>query len=375
VIKGAGIRKALVVFQFCISLCLVISTLVVYHQLQFIQGKSLGFNKENILRINNAYPLQKNGESFKEELLKYPGIISASYSERMIPDIKEAYAILAIGADPEEHLASMYSADCDHLQTMGFQMAKGRFFSREFPSDSTAIIINETAARDIGYREFEGRKIKGGTPDTFRIIGIIKDFHFQGLQNPIKPLVITLCRAKDQNKMAIRLGKGDVKEKIAYIESIWKKFVPQTPINYSFLDDEFDAQYRAEERLEKVFYMFTALAIAIACLGLFGLAAFTADQRTKEIGIRKVMGASLQQVIVLLSRDFVKLVVIAFIIAVPISWYIMTQWLQTFAYRINFEITDSIWAGALILVIALLTVSYQSIRAANGNPVTSLRSE
>jgi putative ABC transport system permease protein len=375
IVKGANLRRGLVVFQFCISLALAICSIIVYQQVVYIQNKTLGFNKENILRINNVYQLGKNLAAFKDELLTNSGVINASYSHQLPPEIKEAYAYLAEGTTPAEHLASFNWVDYDHLATLGLQMAKGRFFSRDFPSDSLALVINEQAAADLGYQDFVGRRIISDK-DTFHIIGIIKDFHLQGVQSPIKPLVLGLTGPKTDVawRLAVHLSTGDLKAKVEFIEQLWKKFA-NSAIDYSFLDQEFDAQYRAEQKMESVFFVFTVLALTIACLGLFGLTTFTAQQRTKEIGIRKVMGASVQQIVVLLSTGFLRLVAFALLLALPISWYAMTKWLQTFAYRIDFSLAVAVGVGFAVVIVALLTVSLQTIRAAEGNPVTNLRSE
>jgi putative ABC transport system permease protein len=377
--KGLGFRKSLIVFQFFISMLLAISSLVVYRQVVFILNKPLGLNKENVIRVNNAYLLHKNTESFRNELLKNLGIVNASYSFRLPPDITEAYGISAIGSSPEDHLASMYEADYDHLSTLGLEMAKGRFFSRDYPSDSSAIIINEQAAAELGFEDFHGRKIWSrnfGVPDTFHVIGIIKDYHLQGVQSRIKPLVLTLPQSSNDNRrLAIRVANGDFKLTVGFIEETWKKFVPESAIDYSFLDEEFAAQYKAEQKTENILFVFTALALTISCLGLFGLTAFTAEQRKKEISIRKVMGASVNQILVLLSKDFFGLNVIAFLIALPMSWYAMNKWLEAFPYRVEFDFTFVIIAAGAVMVISMLTVAYQTVRASRSNPVDSLRNE
>jgi len=375
--KSSGIRNTLVVVQFMISIALIISTLMVNQQIKFLQSKNLGFNKDHIIDLLHTGNLGKNGEAFKNELLSYPEIAGASYSNRLPPNIDWTSTFQSESSD-RTYLLAIYQMDYDHLKTMGYEMAAGRFFSRDYPSDSTAVILNETAAFQLGLTDFEGRKLKTffDTPDgrTVEVIGILKDFNFETLKSSIRPMAIMLGKAPNW-EMAIRLTPGDAQEKISRIEQLWKKYAPHTPFEFSFLDQNFDLLFRAEQRLSHVILVFTSLAIIIACLGLFGLATFTAEQRSKEISIRKVMGATVPQVIVLLSKEFTKLVVIAFVIAIPITWYGMNQWLQAFAYRVNFSAVVVLTAGAIAVAVALFTISFQSAKAALTNPVNALRSE
>lgn len=378
--KSSGIRNALVVFQFFISIGLIISSMIVYKQLNHLQKVNIGFDKANVLNLLHTMNLQHNAEAFRNELLQHPEIEGASYANRLPPNLDWSSVFRPQGTE-QDHLLSMYYADYDQLQTMGYTMAKGRFFSRDFLSDSTAVILNETAARQLGWLEnydgkvlmsFNNSKDALGTP--LKVIGIMEDFNFETLKNRVKPMAIMLGSSPNL-EMAIRLSGGNVGEKIKWIETIWKKYAPQAPFEYSFLDENFDALFRAEQRMSKIILIFTCLAILIACLGLFGLASFTAEQRSKEISIRKVMGATVAQVIMLLSKDFTKLVVISFIIAIPVTWYGLNQWLQGFAYRINFDAVVLLISGALSIAIAIFTISFQALKAAMGNPVDSLRSE
>lgn len=378
--KSSGIRNSLVVFQFFISIGLIICTLIVYRQLSYIQEKNLGFDKENILNLLHTMRLEKSGEAFKNELLLHPEVVAASYANRLPPEVDWTSVFSTMGANKQDHLLTTYVMDYDHLKTMGYQMKTGRFFSREFPSDTNKIILNETAARQTGYEDFIGKKfVTGFDAKTdkgreFEVIGIMKDFNFESLHAPIKPLAIVLG-SQPNWEMGIRLTPGQPAEKLKVIEQVWKKFAPDAPFEYSFINQNYDAKFRAEQRMGQVFVLFTSLAIVIASLGLFGLATFTAEQRAKEIGIRKVMGASVSQVMVLLSKDFTKLVAIAFIIAIPVTWYTMTQWLEGFAYRINFDFRIVGIAGGLAILVALLVISFQSVKAALENPVDSLKSE
>lgn len=376
--RSSGIRNFLVVFQFLISIALIISTLMVYKQLDFVQQKNLGFAKENVVNLLHTLNLEKNGEAFKNELLKHPEIVTASYANRLPPNIDWTSVFRPVGTE-QDHLLSILVADYDYLKTLNLKMVKGRFFSHEFPSDSTAVIINETAARQMGMADFEGRKLfshfnnEGGT--AFNVIGIIQDFNFQSLHSAIAPLVIVLS-PQPYLEMAIRLTPGNEQEKIKLIESLWKKFAPGAPFEYSFVDQNFDAKFRAEQRLGQLFVVFTSLAIVIACLGLLGLATFTAEQRAKELSIRKVMGASVTQVALLMSKDFARLVIIAFVVAVPLTWYGLNNWfLNKFAYHVEFDLMVVAISGLSAFLVSILTISFQAVKAALNNPVSALKSE
>lgn len=375
--RSSGIRNTLVVFQFVISIALIICSIMVYKQLNHLQEQSLGFQKENVIDLLHTANLGKNGEAFKNELLQYPDVLGASYSNRLPPNIDWTTSFM----DPKNgasYFLAIYTMDHDHLKTMGYEMKEGRFFSRDHPSDTAAMILNERAALNLGITDWQGKKLQtyfnsqDGT--YYEIIGIMKDFNFESLKSTIRPMAIMLAPSPHW-EMAIRITPGQVQEKVERIESIWKKYAPQTPFEFSFMDQNFDAKYRAEQRFGQVILVFTSLAIFIACLGLFGLAAFTAEQRSKEISIRKVMGASIPQIMTLLTKDFTRLVLIAFAIAIPITWFAMNKWLESFAYRINYEITWVAMAGFVATFIALLTISMQALKAALGNPVNSLRGE
>ncbi len=376
--KSSGIRNFLVVFQFLISITLIISTLMVYKQLKFVQSKSLGFNKENVINLLHTKSLGKNTEAFRNELLKYPEVIAASYANKLPPDIDWSTIFRPSGTE-QDHLMNIYAMDYDHLAAMNFQMVKGRFFSRDFPTDTAAIILNETAARQMGLQDFEGKSLythfESEKGKDLHIIGIIKDFNFRSLHDVIGPMVVVLGPDL-YYEMAIRLTPGNELEKVKTIERAWKKFSANNAFEYSFLDENFNAKFRTEQQLGQLFLVFTSLAILIACLGLLGLATFTAEQRAKEISIRKVMGASVSQMAVLVAKDFAKLVVIAFVIAVPVTWYcVENMFLSQFAYRIDFDILVVILSGLAAFLIAVVTISSQAIKAAMGNPVKSLRSE
>lgn len=373
--KSSGIRNFMVITQFTISIGLIISTLVVYRQLQYVQEKNLGFDKENVLNILHTMNLGANAAAFKNELLKEPDIKGVSFSSSVPPNIGWNTVFKLKGSD-QDHLLSVYEMDLDHLATMGYTMAKGRFFSREFPADSGTVILNEAAATQMGIKDFSGQRIvaPGFDGRDREVIGIMKNFNFESLHSAIKPMAILLGREPNW-EMAIRLTPGNLPEKIKKIEIAWKKVAPQAPFEYSFLDQNFDALFRAEQRLGRVILIFTCLAIVIACLGLFGLATFTAEQRAKEISIRKVMGATVAQVVFLLSKDFSRLVITAFAISIPLSIYLMNQWLEGFAYRVNIGVAVVLIAGTMALLVAVFTISFQAFKAALDNPVKALKNE
>jgi putative ABC transport system permease protein len=378
--KSSGIRNSLVVFQFFISIGLIICTLIVYKQLSYVQEKNLGYDKDNILNLLHTMRLNKNGEAFKNELLLHPEVVAASYANRLPPNMDWTTVFSTVDNNKQDHLLSIYVMDYDHLKTMGYQMKSGRFFSRDFPADTSKMILNETAARQAGYEDFTGKKFVTGfeaATDQGReleVIGIMKDFNYKSLHTPIGPMAIVLGNQPNW-EMGIRLTPGHPAEKIKIIEQVWKKFAPDAPFEYSFVNQNYDAKFRAEQRMGQIFVLFTSLTLMIAALGLFGLATFTAEQRAKEIGIRKVMGASVSQITILLSKDFTRLVAIAFLFAIPVTWYAMTQWLEGFAYRMNFDFTVVVIGGGLSILVAWVVISYQSIRAAFENPVESLKSE
>ncbi len=386
--SGGGFftRNALVVFQFTISTVLIICTMIVYKQLLYNQSKDLGFNKENVLMIADAHRLGNNEETFRQELLRLPDVASASISTSMPTKylftddyVPETTGENVSSADKSISLSS-FIVDEAYVPTLKLKMAEGRNFSKDF-KDSASVILNENAVAQLGWKDPIGKTLTypGGNDVKFKVIGVVKDFNTESLHNPMMPFALFYTTSKTYNigtsYIAVRIKPGDYTKAISHIQSKWKGFMPDNPFEYSFLDQEFDALYQTDQTVGKVFSAFTFLSLAVACLGLLGLAMYTAERRTKEIGIRKVLGASVQSVVSMLSKDFLKLVIIAAFIAFPLAWYAMNQWLQSFAYP-----TDVSWwifalAGTATAVIALLTVSFQAIKAALTNPVESLRSE
>jgi putative ABC transport system permease protein len=382
--QGGGFRNILVVFQFVISSSLIIASILVYQQLQHLQSQNPGFDRENVVCFTNASSLNTNWDAFRNEVKSNSAFTEIGRSEKIPSEIIEEEGIHRnqMGSD-KIFVVNAFFADGGYLNVFNLELTAGRFFSRDIASDSTTVIINEAAARLLNVNERLTRKeFVSARGRTLEIVGIVKDYNFESLKSSINPLLIyngetgsSFARAEGGNSgMVIRLSAGDAHHTLKTLESIWKKYTG-APFDYSFLDERLQSQYEAEEKLSDISIVFTVISVIIACFGLLGLVTYMATQRTKEIGIRKVLGASVQQVVVLLSRDFVRLILIAFVIAIPVSWYSMNQWLNTFAYRIDFSIVVALAAVGIVLVIALLTVSYQSIKAAIGNPVNSLRSE
>lgn len=375
--KGLLLRKGLVVVQFTISIALIIATIIVFNQMKYMRQKDLGFNKDQILVINtNGDPSRK---AFQLEVNRLPGVKSTAMSSS-IPGGGNmgAYSeIENIHGDLQIANLALYFVDYDYIPQLNIKILAGRAFSKDFQTDTTqAMVLNEAAIKMFGYRspvDAVGKRFKQWGREG-KIIGVMKDFHFRGLQQPIEPLSMRI-EPDGTQLVTIKLTAGKILTTIKSIEEKWKAIIPKRPFSYYFLDESFDKQYRSEERFGKLFLNFAALAIFISCLGLLGLASYSTMQRTKEIGVRKVMGASVTNIVNLLSRDFLKLVMVSFVVAAPLAWYFVHQWLQGFAYRININYWVFIIAGMLATCIALFTVSFQAFRAAVSNPVNSLRSE
>jgi putative ABC transport system permease protein len=378
------VRNGLVVFQFAISTAMIVGTLIVFRQLNYFRNANMGFNKENVLVITNTRRLDESEESYRQTISQLPGIVNASITSS-IPSgawFGDSYEPEPEGnqkSASEINLAS-YMVDYDFVPTLQIQMVKGRNFSRDF-SDSTSVILNEEAVKQIGWKEPIGKWLDypGGNGQRFRVIGVTKNFNIESLHTPIGAFALFHTSSKTYylgvSHIVARIKTGDVSETISQLESKWKAFVTGEPFDYNFLDAAFDAQYRSEQRLGNIFGIFATLSIFIACLGLFGLCAYIAERRTKEIGVRKVLGASVQNIVALLSKDFVRLTLIAALIAFPVAWWAMEKWLEDFAYRITIDWSVFLVAGLSTLAVALLTISFQAIKAALANPVRSLRTE
>jgi putative ABC transport system permease protein len=380
-LKGGRIRNGMVVFQFAASIILLVSTLVVYGQLQYIRNERLGFNKEHVLVIPNAGVLGEQQQAFKNELTQNSDIVNVSYSSSLPGrSLSATFFKSENSAEGENHALLYFMADYDFLNTFHLELTEGRYFSRGNSTDSMAVLINAAAVKSLNLTDAVGKPLflPGDTPEenyTLNIIGVLKDFHMQSLHEKIRPLVVALIEASDVKYVSLKIKPENIQETLNFLESKWLDFVEERPFEYFFLDDDFDRMYRSEIRTAKIFSTFAILAIFVACLGLLGLASFTVERRTKEIGIRKVHGASVAGILFLLSKEFAKWVLLANLIAWPIAWFSMNSWLENFAYRIGIGWWMFVLAGGLALVIALITVSYQAVKAAVMNPVDALRYE
>ncbi|MDJ1467863.1 ABC transporter permease [Xanthocytophaga flava] len=385
--KGIELRNGLVIFQFSISIILIICTIVVFKQMQFMQGDRLGFQKDHIITLQRTDLLTTKTKAFKTELKKIAGVEEVSGASSM-PGGQNFFGMTMKAEGVKEPLTGRgLVVDNDFASTLKLEIVKGRSFSDKFPSDSLAVMLNEKAVAELGLANPIGARLT--SPDPFlnqpgkpgqtyyTVVGILKDFHFQSLHQKITPLILlnTSKFGEVSPLTSLRIQSDKFQHTLTTIESLWHQFLPQQPFHYSFLDQDLAALYHAEQTSQRVFGVFSILAIFIACMGLLGLAAYTTQQRTKEIGVRKVLGASVQQIIVLLSRDFIRLVGISFVLASPIAWWVMSRWLENFAYRTGLSWWIFVVAGIAATGIALLTISYQAVKAALTNPVKALRTE
>lgn len=370
-------RKGLVVFQFMLSLILIIGVMVIIKQVKFVQEKNIGYDKSNIIHFNKDGKLNENAASFTAELKKIPGVLNASSVEQNL--IQKGNGSSTYGIDWPGKMPGVMidfairTVDYDLVETLGMQMTDGRSFSKAYGAEEKGLIINETAAKLMGLKSPVGTKVKLWGEDK-TIIGVVKDFHISSLHEAISPVVFRFAPEQTSTFM-VKIAPRKEHETIARVEKLYSQFNPGFLFEYRFLDELYQAQYVAEQRVSVISKYFAALAIIISCLGLFGLATFNAEVRTKEIGIRKVLGASVSNLMVMLSKDFLLLIVVAMVIGFPIAWIAMNAWLAGFAYRISIDASVFIIAGVALIVLTLLTVSYQSLKAALMNPVTSLRTE
>jgi len=373
-------RKALVVFQFALSIILILGMIVIYRQIDFIHNKNLGFAKEDLLYMPLEGELQKTYPTFKEQLLKQPGIKYVTSAQSSPLEVGSSTSgVRWPGKDTTKLiLFSSNPITYDYIKTMGIQLVAGRDLSTEYGLDTMNYLVNEAAAKKIGYKDPVGKELTMWG-DKGMIVGLMKDYHHNSLHVPIEPLILRLHKKSwggtYWGNIIVRTEKGKTKQAIVSMEKLYKQFNPGFPFKYYFTDDEIANRYKAEYTVSKLSRYFAFLAIFISCLGLFGLVTFTAEQRTKEIGIRKVLGASVTGIVGMLSKDFLKLVIIAAVIAFPVAWWAMHRWLNDFAYRVNIGWWVFVVAGIVALLIALLTISFQSIKAAIANPVKSLRTE
>jgi putative ABC transport system permease protein len=390
--KSGSVRSTLVVFQFAVSIILIIATVSVFSQLNYIQKKELGFNKNQVIMVEDIYALGDQAQSFKDEIVQSSFVDIGTFSG-FLPvsgTWRSDNPWWVEGRDPkqQENLVSIqnWTVDFDYVNTLGMKIIAGRDFSRDFPSDSNAVILNETALKNfnfegdpIGQRisTFSGNPSEGMSQKDLgykTIVGIVENFHFESLKENISAVMIYPSK-RPQGFASFRFNAQDTKDVIDLVESKWRQIAPGQPFNYSFLDDKFGEMYKAESRIGKVFASFTVIAIFIACLGLFALTAYTAERRRKEIGIRKALGATVGGIVFLLSKEFTKLVLIAFVFAAPLAWYGMSQWLEDYQFRIDLGWEIFVFSALGVLLVAWGVMGVQSIRAAIANPVNSLRSE
>lgn len=380
--KRGQFRNGLVIVQFSITIVLIISTLVVFNQLEFIQQKKLGYEKDRVLLIEETQFLEDHIQTFKETLLTFPEIQAASISSYLpIRSARSANAFFpGRDIDPEKmSIVQNWQVDHDYITTMKMQLAEGRDFQGSMKSDSSSIILNQAAVKLFNLEDPLGKEISylyGPSPDevkVFKVIGVVKNFHFETMREAIGPLVMYLGEANGM--ITTKINGKDLQSVIAKIEEVWYDFVPSQTFKYSFLDQKFNTEYQSDQRVGKIIGLFSTLTVVIACLGLLGLVAYTVERRNREIGIRKVMGATVGNVIGLLTKNFFRLIIFSFVLAAPVAWYFMVDWLSGFEYRIVLEPTVFLIAGLGALAIAGLTVIFQSYKAATMNPTDAIRNE
>ena len=377
--KGVFFRKFLVVFQFSLSIIIIICTTIVYNQLTFVRNKKLGFDKDNMIHLPLSGTILANYDVIGNELLSNPHISAVAASDQLLTQIFRA----STGAKLEGDVVCEYTSinfltvDFHFFDTFDMKLSEGRSFSEEFPTDADeAVIINQTLAKILGEENLIGKKLYNYSESrTRQIIGIVEDFHFESLHSQVKPLMIVAQSSSDYKFMYVKIGPGAISSSISFLKNTWKKYSSGNPFEYHFLDQIIDQLYASEKRMGKIFLNFAFLAIFISCLGLFGLASFSAEQRTKEIGIRRVLGASAGNIIYALTVDFSKWVLAANVIAWPIAYFTMQKWLQNFAFKTDMGLWVFAMSAAASLTIALITVGYQSVKAALANPADSLRYE
>ncbi len=374
-------RNGLVTFQYVISIALICCTFIVFFQMRFVKKYNLGFDKDQVMVIPYRGQLENQREVFKSRILEIPGVLKASHSQS-VPGIGRSETFFAFEGfnQGKPKVYPFTEADEDYLETLGMELSAGRFFSRDFPGDNKTVVLNESLVNEVGWDNPLGKIVRMTdvierefVEVAYTVIGVVKDFHHESLREKIRGFVIK--NSVGGSRLSAKVSPDNISGTIRSIEKIWNEMNPAYPFEYTFLDDRFDNVYRSEQRIGKIFLAFSLITIFVACLGLFGLASFTAEQRTKEIGIRKVMGASVPNVVLLLSRQFTKWVLLANVIAWPVAFFAMRTWLQSFAYRIDMGIWIFALSGVIALGIALLSVSMRAVKAATTNPIQSLRYE
>jgi putative ABC transport system permease protein len=374
-VKNSKLRSAMVVFQFTTSIILIIGTFIIYKQMNFILTKKVGYDKEQVVMVQGVNTLGDQQKTFKDELLALTAVQNVTITQYLPVDgtKRDMNQFWRDGKSQEEksHGAQVWEVDEDYINTMGMKLVAGRNFKKDLASDSSAIIINQSMAKEFGFDNPVGERVMNWR--TWNVIGVVEDFHFENMKDEIDPLC--LVRGHWGNIAAVKVKTDDMQHAIQSITTVWKKFMPHQVIRYTFLDESYARMYDDVRRTGNIFASFAILAIIVACLGLFALSAFMVEQRNKEISIRLVLGASLQSIFRLLTDQFIKLVLVSFVLATPLSWYIMQKWLEDYEYKITIGWEVFVASGILSVLIALLTVSYQSVRAALANPANNLRTE
>jgi len=385
--SGILLRKSLVTFQFVIAIILIAGSMLIYQQLHYVLHRDLGFNKNQVLSMHlQNHELRNRIPALKERLLQNPLIEAVASASNPIGNNNigsNGYFFEQSGQiATTSTTVQNFMIDPDYLHTMQIKLAAGRNFSEAFPADQfNSVMVNETLVKQLGWKDPIGKKVQyfksqNGDRGEAIVIGVVKDFNIYSLQHKIEPLLLTMPPVdNEKDNLYVRISKANTSAGIRYLEQTFRQFDSSNPFEYHFLDQNFADQYVAEQKQEKILFVFTTLAIVIACLGLFGLISFTAEQRTKEIGVRKVLGASIKDIVVLLSKDFLKLVTVAALVSFPIAWFAMNKWLEDFAYKVNIRWWIFAIAGLIAVIIALITLCFRGISAAMANPVKSLRSE
>ncbi|HET6252832.1 MAG TPA: ABC transporter permease [Puia sp.] len=386
-VRGLALRNSLVVFQFAISIILIIATIVVNDQLHFVLGDRLGFDKDNIISIDNAFNLRNftdRSQAFMDELKRINGVTDMSRCGALPDGRGDANCAMQVVGTRVQRTQATIFVDDRYQQVLGLTISRGRFFSRELPTDSFSMVLNEAAVKDFGLTNPIGSKIVStepffNAPDgkqiAYTVIGVVKDFHFQSLHNKIVPLVIANRARFGWGILAVKVSCPQLPAAVSSIEKLWKQMEPKHELKFSFLDQNIAELYKSEQTAERIVTIFSSLAVFIACIGLLGLVTFTTTQRTREIGIRKVLGATVGSIFIVLSKDFLRLIAISMLIAFPVAWWATNSWLNSFAYRINAIWWIFMMAGALAFLIAFVTISFQVVKAAIANPIKSLRTE
>jgi putative ABC transport system permease protein len=369
-------RSVLVIFQFTSSIVLIIGTFIIYQQMNFILSKKVGFDKEQVLLIQGANTMGEQLPTFKNELLKLSDVKNVSVSDYLpITGTKRNQNGFWKEGNTKEDAsvgAQIWRVDHDYVKTMGMNIVEGRDFKIEMASDSQAVVINQAMAKELGLDDPIDQRITNGG-SIWQVIGVIEDFHFETLKEDIRPLCLVI--GNSSLVVSVKVNTTDMRGLLESVTSVWNQFSPNQAIRYTFLDESFALMYADVQRMGRIFTSFAVLAIIVACLGLFALSAFMVEQRIKEISIRLVLGASLNNIFRLLTQNFLMLVFISFVIAIPLAWYMMQQWLEDYEYKIQIGWEVFVLAGVMAVLIAILTISYQSIRAALMNPVDNLRAE